>query len=129
LSATRTTLATGTHRAEFIFGELSVGVFVELLQGVGSLGDFNRVDYSVLVGVERFDEWTDDALTTWTSRLASRAAGPSARGWLWGCWSFLCECQDWKCAKSQCDEDAGWFHDRLLLVGPQHPVDGSDGHL
>jgi len=115
------TLTAGTHRAEFLLGEFSVGVLVELLQGLGSLSDFNGIDHAVLVGVECFDEWAEDALTTLASAQGSRAtaltAWPSAAAgrWLWSFWSFLSECQDRECAESQRDENTWLFHDRVLV--------------
>ncbi len=120
LSATWTTLASGADRTKLIFGEFSIGVLVELLQGVCSLSDFNGIDHPVLVGVERFDDRADDPLTAWSAALASRAtslagSAASASGWLRRWWSSLSKCQDGEGAESQRDEDTWLFHDRVFV--------------
>ncbi len=120
LSATWTTLASRADRTELIIGEFSIGVLVELLQGVCSLSDFNGIDHPVLVGVERFDDRADDPLTAWSAALASRAtslagSAASASGWLRRWWSSLSKCQDGEGAESQRDEDTWLFHDRVFV--------------
>lgn len=121
LSATWTTLASGADRTELIIGEFSIGVLVELLQGVCCLSDFNGIDHPVLVGVECFDDRADDPLTAWSATLASRAtsltagSAASASGWLRSWWSSLSKCQDGEGAESQRDEDTWLFHDRVFV--------------
>lgn len=122
-------LAGWTHRAVFVFGELSVGVLIELFQRLGRLGDLNGIDDAVLVGVECFDERAHRALNalgawcTCTARM-DLSTGSGLGGRL-GRWRVLGD--KWKAggSEAQGDEDAGWFHDGSMLVGPSGSIDDS----
>jgi hypothetical protein len=49
--------ARSAHRAQFVFGQFAVAVFVELLERCGSVGDFLRREFAIVICIEGFHEW------------------------------------------------------------------------
>lgn len=105
-----------THWAIFLFGDLSIGILVELLQGLGSLGDFHGINDAVVIGVEGLNKGRYRARST----RSFRSVGTWVRWWLW--WRVLGEERQRGGTEAQRDEDACWFHDRWLWISSWVPV-------
>ena len=70
--STRTRTAVAHGWAEFFPGDFAVVVLVEFLQVSGGLRDFGRVDYPVVVGIERLHQGHGGTAVAGTARTAGR---------------------------------------------------------
>lgn len=81
LATARETLALRAGGTKFVFGDFAVAVLIEFLEGFGSFREFVRVDGSVLVCVESFDDRAHR-----TKSLAAGATGEALSGAAFSTW-------------------------------------------